>query len=465
MRLSFLFLLIAWSVGALAQQSYVTISAINISGNKKTRNQIITRELDIQPGDTLLIANLPAILERNRLQLLNTGLFTMATMNVKDWDTERGAISVAIEVNENWYLYPIPVFELADRNFNVWWQDQGRSLDRVNFGLRFVHTNITGRADILKAVAQYGYTRKYELEYTIPFINRKQTIGLKANVFYSRNREIFYTTTENRQIFERSDTEDYLQRLRFSANLFYRPGIFFYHDFGVKYFRNKTTDFVIDELNRDYLLDGRIRQKYFSLLYTFTYDRRDIKPYPLKGIYLRSRLQKEGLGVFEDRNAFFLTTTIGHYLPISKKINLENIAKGRLFFIREQQAYYNSRALGFNLDFLRGYELYIIDGNDFAYLKTSLRFELANRSVNFGRFMPFKKLKVMPIRVYLSANSDVGITDNPYYDTNNDFSNRILWGRGLGLDIITYYDKVFQIQYSWNHLGESGVFLHYKLTL
>ena len=25
---------------------------------------------------------------------------------------------------ENWYIFPIPKFELADRNFNVWWKEQ-----------------------------------------------------------------------------------------------------------------------------------------------------------------------------------------------------------------------------------------------------------------------------------------------------------------------------------------------------
>ena len=39
---------------------------------------------------------------------------------------------------------------------------------------------------------------------------------------------------------------------------------------------------------------------------------------------------------------------------------------------------------------------------------------------------------------------------------------KILWGKGIALDYITYYDQILRIEYSLNHLGEKGVFLHFS---
>ena len=47
----------------------------------------------------------------------------------------------------------------------------------------------------------------------------------------------------------------------------------------------------------------------------------------------------------------------------------------------------------------------------------------------------------------------------------NALSNRLLWGGGIGLDIVLYYDKVIQIEYSFNDLMENGYFLHLNLNI
>ena len=457
----FLYILLS-SVLSFAQSAHIVVESITLEGNHRTKDAIIFRELDFGIGDTLNIIQLPETLERNQQQVLNTGMFTAVQFNIKNWDDRRGLIQVHITMRENWYIYPIPIFELADRNFNVWWEEQNRSLDRINFGLRFYHINFTGRRDLLKLVAQYGYTQKYELEYTLPSFNKAQTWGLRTNWFFSRNKEVNYATAENKQLFRREEDDFLIRRIRFSGGAIYRPRLFFYHNFDIEYHHNTTDDLIAQKLNPDFFLDAKQQQRFFALRYAFAIDRRDIKPYPQKGNFLLAVLRKDGLGIFNDRNALILTTTYAQYINLPKKWSLELIGKAHLFAIREQQPYYNSRALGFEPDFLRGYELYVIDGLDFGYIKSSLRFELMNRSFSFGKAMPFKKLKIMPLRIYLSLNGDSGFANDPYYAAGNPLSNRLLYSAGLGLDIISYYDKVAQIQFSVNHLGEKGVFLHHK---
>ena len=445
-----------------AQSTSLCIEDIIIIGNKKTRKQIIQRELDIKKGDCFPLPELSEIIDRNQRQILNSGLFTKAQINVENWNDDTGQITLSITVQENWYFYPIPIFELADRNFNVWWSEQNRSLNRVNFGLRLYQLNITGRNDFLKLVAQYGYTQKYELEYGLPSFNKNQTLGFWTNWFFSRNREIAYRTEENKLLFDRSDQDFQIRRLRFISGLRYRPGLFNYHEGSLGFHQNTITNSVATILNPDYFLDGRKQQRFLSLSYSFTIDKRDIKPYPLNGFYFQGNLRKDGIGAFKDRNTLTLSLTLAKYFSLSPKFSLEFITKGHAFFIRRQQAYHNNRAFGFEPDFLRGYELYVIDGLDFAYLKSSIRFEIFKREIDWGDLVPLSKFKLMPIRIYLSFNNDLGYANDPYFELNNPLSNRMLWGGGFGLDIIAYHNKIIQIQYSVNHLWEKGLYLHHK---
>ncbi len=448
-----------------AQADSITVERIRIKGNTKTKELIILRELDFSVGEKIALENLSTTLEQNQSQVLNTGLFTKVSLNVKNWNPQTNRLEVLVEVREAWYFYPIPIFELADRNFNVWWVEQDHRLNRVNLGLRFYHTNITGRRDLLKLVAQFGYTQKYELEYQLPGLNSKQTFGFRTNLFYSRNREVAYRTEGNKLLFERFDEDYPVERVRFSGALTWRPGLFFYHELGSAYHQNQVNKTVIDELNEDFFLDQKTKQQYFRLHYAFTFDQRDIKPDPLNGQLLRLSLQKSGLGIFNDLDAFSLSGNYARYIPLGEKWSWESILKGEVALQRNQQPYYNYRALGFEPDFLRGYEYYVIDGLDYGYWKNSIRFQLLKKEINWGEYMPIPQFKVMPFRIYLSLNQDLGIVNTPFYAQGNPLANRWLWSGGLGLDMITYYDKVIQIQYTINHLREKGLFLHFKLIL
>jgi hypothetical protein len=114
---------------------------------------------------------------------------------------------------------------------------------------------------------------------------------------------------------------------------------------------------------------------------------------------------------------------------------------------------------------LIGYEYYIADGLDIGILSTRLRFKLFKSQINFGKLMPIHDLRKMPFRFYFSINSELGYVNNPYAKSDNDFTNRLLWGRGVGLDGVFFYDKLFRFEYSYNHLGQKGIYFSYKMNL
>jgi outer membrane protein assembly factor BamA len=448
-----------------AQFEYVYIDSIQIQGNKKTKDRVILRELKFSVGDSIHISQLSNVLEKNEKFVLNTGLFTWGKINIKRWDARTNRVTLLIELNEAWYIWPFPIFELGDRNFNVWWNEQNRSLDRVNYGVRLNHYNTTGNKDPLKLVLQGGYTRKYELNYTLPPLNRNQTYGIIADLFYAKNREIAYKTEGNKLLFERRDNEFPEQRIRAGLSFFFRPKFKSYHFAKIEFQQNNISDYVVTELNPDYFLDGNTRQRFIYLRYQYVFENRDIIPYPLSGNYLSVILEKEGIGIFEERNGFYLTSKFAQYFSFGKKWSTEIILKGKLALFRVKQPYNKYKAVGYFEDYLRGYELYAIDGLDFGYLKTSLRYELINKRINLGKTMPLKAFKFMPLRIYLTLNNDLGYVNDPYFFETNPLTNRLLWGGGFGLDINLFYGSTFQIEYSINHLKEKGLFLHYKLNI
>jgi outer membrane protein assembly factor BamA len=442
------------------------IGEISVEGARRTRESVIMREVQLRVGDTLALSALPGLVEESRLLLLSTGLFTNVSIYYKSWEAVSSRVHVVIAVEEAWYLFPLPVFELADRNFNVWWVEQNRALDRVNYGLDFSHLNVSGNRDPLKLKVQFGYTRKYNIRYTLPYINRKKTLGLGFNVDFSENKELNYATVFNKQAFWRLEDRIVHDRFRTDFSLSYRPGARRYHFAELSYMNNRLDPFVADSLNVDFFLDGRRQQRYFALTYEFAADFRNIRAFATDGYYLKFRLRKDGLGVFGDRDALTLTTRLERFLPLHKRWNLALISDGKYSLIRRPQPYNDNRALGFNKVYLPGYEYYIADGLDLALVRSVLRYKLIDHEASFGRWVPLPAYRRVPMAFYLALNSGWAIAHDPFQGAfHNPLNNRPLWGGGLGLHCVFFYDKVLMIEYSINHLKEKGLFLHLNMNI
>ncbi|MEM9821174.1 MAG: BamA/TamA family outer membrane protein [Bacteroidota bacterium] len=462
---SFVLFLCFLGIDLPAQMDWVFVESIEFNGNRKTKERTILREMDFASGDSISISELANKLEQNRLFILNTGLFILVKMNIKNWNGQNNHIQIEVRLQENWYIYPFPVFELADRNFNIWWEEFNRSLKRVNYGIRFYHINTTGRRDQLKLVLQRGFTQKYELSYTLPALDGNDKLGLTGELFYKQNKDIGYITEGNRLLFQRNEDEILLQRFRVGLGLLYRPGLRSYHQLKLDFQRNSISEYVRDNLNPNYFLGDALKQRLLYLRYEYIYDNRDFRPYPQKGNRFSGVIEKEGLGVFNERNGRYVSAQYAQYLPIVKRLSLELIGKGRTALIRGFQPYNNYWAMGYGEDFLRGYEFYVIDGLDYIYLKSSLRINLLDFQFNWGRYMLIPQFRVMPFRVYLTFNSDMAYVNDTQTAEINPLGNRWLWGGGFGLDFLFYNDKVIQIQYSFNDLGENGLFLHLQFIV
>jgi hypothetical protein len=65
------------------------------------------------------------------------------------------------------------------------------------------------------------------------------------------------------------------------------------------------------------------------------------------------------------------------------------------------------------------------------------------------------------VALYLDVYVDAGYVWDDLYDDRNFLAGSWQSGYGAGLDLVTSYDQVLRLEYSWNVLGEGGLFLHF----
>ena len=442
---------------AFGQADLVHVDSIILKGHKRTKEKIILRELNFEVGDSLPLQDLQKYFTQSKSNLLNTSLFYTVDFNVKNW-REDNHLDIEVILREAWFFYPAPIFDLADRNFNVWWKTFNGSLSRVNYGLNLQYLNLTGNNDPIELTLQFGFTPKYQLEYQLPYFDNKKNWRSKVKVRYSSNKDINYSITDNLENFTGRQEEVIFTRFETSFGVNYRPNFNVFHNFNVIYHNNTIQD-TVRNLNPNFFLNNMNRQAYFELNYEFQYRDLDLALFPLSGFEFLFALDKDGIGVWDDIDSFEGSITFSKYTKFGSKFSLGNTLKGSYSFNRQQQPFNNYRALGSGDNFVRGYEIYAIDGLDFVFLKSALKFEIYNKPINISKFMPIEQFKYLPLRVYLSGHYDIGYVNDPYLDQENSFRNTILSGYGLGMDFVLYNTFAFGVEFSINHTGEKGLFL------
>lgn len=453
----FLFLLIFWvSIGF--SQEYVEIRNIHFSGNKKTKEHVIRNEINFSEGDTIILSNLYEFIDRNEKILESVGLFNEVKINLRG--IENSQADLDITVSENWYLYPAPILEFADRNFNVWWQEQGRSIDRLNYGARLRHYNLTGNKDPALLVFQFGYTRKFEFEYGVPYLNKEKNLGFYTSIFYSDNREIPYKTEGNKSLFYKHDDERImLKRYRASVRLSYRPEPQKHHSLSLEFHRNSVDEFVIEELNSDYFLGGVNSLKFFMINYDVQYDQRISYLYPFQGHRLFLNVKKEGLGIFKEQNSLLLKGGGEYFHEFVKDFGIGTKLIGRTNLVRSQQAFANNTGLGWSDDIVTGYELYVMDGIDYFLAQNHVKRKVLEFDFNWPKLM-LNQFEKMNVQLFLRLNFDFAYVNEPSYIDTNDLNNRWIYGYGPAVDLILYNSFLFSFEYSFNDIGEQGFFVN-----
>ena len=427
-----------------------TIGEITIEGNRRTKPFIILRELPFKSGDSVRLPDIVNAFEIARRQLMNTTLFNEVVVALKSF---RGYyLDVTITVKERWYIFPIPYLKPVDRNISEW-AKQGYGMDRLNYGFKFTYYNFTGRNDKLRMWLITGYTRQIEFQYDQPYADASLKHGYKIGFSYATNREVNYYTQNNQQQFV--DSLSGIQRWNGSLEYTYRPGLRTFHGFRLG-FTHQEVDSNVIKLNPQYFGGGRRSITYPEIEYTVKHVNVDYIPFPLTGWMGEMSLLRRGINSNMDLWQFSGKLTKGWQVAPKLYFAWQGYGVLRAPF---SQPYINQRLFGYGDLYLRGLEKYVVDGVAAIMFRQTLRRQLFQFSI--PTFLKSSSHDRIPFKIYARTFGDLGYSHNPNI-LENSLTNRMLYTGGLGVDVVTFYDFILRFDYSFNQLGQKGLFLHVK---
>lgn len=433
------------------------VSTILFAGNSVTKERILRAELDFKEGDTLNLADLPARLEANRSRLFNLQLFHAV---VAQASCAGGRLLIVFGVQERWYTFPVPILSLADRNLRSW-LDRSDRWRRVDYGVHVVRSNFRGRNEQVIANLQLGFNRKYELFYEAPGLGTHRPLGIGAGVSFYQSHSLDYLTRADRLVPFRADEGFPIQRFYATAGLRFRHTVQFLTAFDASYHREQVSDSV-NYYNPEYY-QGRTQREYLDLTLTSTRNQRNTFAYPLTGQYAQARLTHR---IFLDGSTPSLTTlrlNYARYLSLGHEFyySIGLSAQARL---TRRLAYADARALGYE-DLVRGHDEYVIDGRHYGLLQQGLSYCLLHPEPLRVQSLGNPKINTIPLALYLNAFADAGYVVAPAPLPQNRLPNRLLGAIGLGMHLVTYYDRVFTVEYTLNGLGQTGYFFRAEFPI
>jgi outer membrane protein assembly factor BamA len=441
----------------------VRIGVIFFVGNAVTKERTLRAELDFHEGDSLVVADLPVRLEANRRRLYNLQLFHAVLMQASCGGS--GELTLLINVQERWYILPTPIFSLADPNINRWLaRPANQRWQRLDYGLHLTHTNFRGRAEQLTANLQLGFNRKYELFYEAPGLGRRRRVGVGFGISYYQSRNLDYATFFDRPtpLLEPEEGIFPIQRFYVSGGIRLRHTVQLVSAIDMSYHRDLISD-TIYQLNPAYYL-GQQQRQYVEVSALITSNKRNTFAYPLTGQFMQAALTFRQF-VAGGRPPAYATVRLRYarYLNLGHNFYYALGLWGQVRLLTDRIAYADARSLGYEA-LVRGYDRYVVEGRHYGLVQQGLSYRAWAPPPLRIPFINNPKINTLPLAVYLNAFADTGFAGGRLgyqpSDTNR-LPGQLLASVGLGLHLVTYYDRVFCFELTRTTTGypSTGFFL------
>jgi len=456
---------------------YIKITGVEVNGNKLTKPPILIRELDFKIGDSLATfkksggvnfndrnfypgdsSELKLRMNYSRENLVNTKLFLTIDLYLKKVTDKEYTLQIDVTERHYWWLFPIA--KLNAPNFNEWLRDIQWS--DLSMGLFFSHNNLWGLSHQTSIIVLLGKSWAIGVGYKIPWIGHGKKVGLLLGAKYENLYTVEYASVENkRQMLYAPNSQ---QTFRATAKLTLRPGLYNYGTIKLTGEYVAISDSMY-KLDSTYLAGHKNNNTSLTLYADYYYDNRNSHTYPLKGNMLRVFLNKVGLGlVSKDVDLFYygidfhFYQTIGRKWYIAEMVKAENAAG-------ENAPYYYQLNMTQGKDFIRGFDLYTLKGDQMYYCRNNIKYELVKPNIKKVKEGQEKnKFKALQYAFYLNAFADAGYCVNKFTD-NNPYNNKLLMSWGIGLDFVTYYDLVIRFEYAFTSIGTNGFFFGFGMPI
>jgi outer membrane protein assembly factor BamA len=426
MQIFFLLFLITISAGdffgqsdsvSLLKPDQIIIDSIKIFGNEITEEEIIYRELTFSIGDTVDAE----IIAYNRDRIYSLGIFNKVDIFPQNAE-ERTALIINLE--ESWYLYPVPFFDLRDKDW-----------DKLSLGLILVLKNFRGRNETLSGLAAFGYDPAFRLTYYKPSITRYSDISFSSSISYQ--------TVNNKSSIARILYGNPFEQTFITAQVTVgrRFGLFHRINLTAGYSYVETPEYIPGISVSDNRID-----RLPVLGVGYDYDTRDLIYFPQRGVYAAGNILFKGLGI-NNIGYQILSLDFRYYEKIIGDFGGKIRAATR-FAYGKLVPFYDFSYLGYG-ERIRGYFDNIREGHH-TY-KASLEFFypiIKEMNISFD-WIPIIPDELLHYRVglYTQLFTDTGATklrERPI--SISDFDT----GFGLGLTLLILpYDQL-RIEYAFN---------------
>jgi outer membrane protein assembly factor BamA len=466
--------------------SYIKVVSYEITGNERTKEQIVIREMDFSMDDSLAtfevktpgfaqngqkrfsMADSSEVVRRmrySRENIINTKLFLTVDMYLEE--VEGKSYKIRIDVKERWYFWVFPVIQLDHPNFNDWLKSPDFSL--LTQGIFVSHNNMWGLSHQASFIGYFGSSNGLGLGYYIPWIGKGQKIGLRIGGIYRNSSVVEYGSLQNERqlIFEPGSMKEFT----LVNTLTLRPGLYNYGKVKVAFDNVQISDELynrtLDESLASFLPLGMQDIYYLSLYAEYAYDSRNNKAYPLKGTYMKGFVDKYGLGIIShDVDYFYYGVDMHFYQRISDRWYTSEMFK-LVESSGENISYKFKQNLTSGDDFIRGYDLYALRGDDMYYFRSNLKYNVIKPGILPPRKEKHKdsKFRNVPYAFYINLIADVGFMRDEFYGDYNPYNNKGLFSWGLGMDFISYYDLVLRFEYMYTSIGTHGFFFGFGMPI
>lgn len=460
---------IAWCISlALVICGYINasdicISEIRISGNKKTKDFTILRELPFRAGDVMPEDILIQQLEIATSHLNNTSLFNYVYLNYLPDSIDRSdclSCIVTIQVEERWYLWPQVSLKLEDRNLSTWLHE--RNFNRITIGWGARIYNVFGMRHKITASHYFGFEKGFRLAYSNIALDKERTkmLGFTINGLFNKTIDV---ASEYDKVVYIKNPDHFLDRtFEGSIHYTYRPGIRNTHviDAGIR--STHLYDSIL-LINSHYWGTSDKDNKTFTIAYLYSHEHRDYIAYPTKGYYAGAEIK----GAAADDFSFFygeMNLRLQYYEEMFPRWFWSSRLNAGATF-KNKQAYVYDRHVGYDEKNITGYDYYVVDGQHYSILNNDIRFLiLPKRIFNFGSKKSSRFTKIH-FSLYAKLMFDIGYVYHQHRAPTNTLANTFLWGSGVGLDLVTYYDITLNCSYAINKMGEGGFYFGIKAPI
>lgn len=418
------------------------VNSIIITGNKTTKDDIITREMSLKKGSKFTLEKY----SEDLLNIYNLALFTK--VDIIPVPMGEKEIALNVDVKERWYILPLPNAGIEEGEWKKIW---------LSLNLRW--DNFRGRNERVNAGFRVFYNPSVNLGYYVPWIGEKLHLFMGINGAWQRqrNRSLSAVGRESGSNTIAYNDSNY-ENIQYKAELVL--GRYFGKNFSV------FTEFKFNHLRVTKFAQGRTVSddgvdRYITLGAGIGWDSRDINEYATKGLLLNTKFERYGFldeevnfGRYSLENQSFIPVHFSknYYITLASRL-YTSLAVGAVIPV------YNHEYLGYSEDYVRGWKGKAYEGDNVFTVYNEVRIPIIKPRYIRGKDMMIVKdipiVKNLDIRhgLYFTLIYDIGTV---WYKDEKISSKRFYNGAGIGLNVIAPFGYVLRADWVFR-LGKPTV--------